>query len=423
MFEAIEGRRDLGQVSFDGAALRLSSPEVTAANASKDRRAGDVVASRFRLVSRLGQGTMGSVWAADHLTLKVRVAVKFMDGPTALADKTALLRFEQEARSAASIKSPHVVSILDFGKDASGYPYLAMELLGGEPLESCLQREGRLPLETVLEIVTQACKGLEKAHGAGVLHRDLKPENLFLCKEEDGGFTVKILDFGIAKTFGSNVSLNLTATGQMLGTPIFMSPEQAYGHDIDYRCDLYSLGVVAFNCLTGHLPFEETKTVGELVVAIAMRPPPSITKYRNDLPPAVVEWFDHVMQKSPDKRFQSAREMAIAFQEACAVRKMTVTFTGLEVDETGPPRMDFDTVPRSPPSSAEVGSQSAIVVEAAKRLVPPPEEPIRRSSRPPPVPSHRPPAREGPSVWLLIFGALLLLAAGVGIGVALSRLR
>lgn len=389
---------------------------MTAANVSKDRRAGDVVASRFRLVSKLGQGTMGSVWSADHLTLKVRVAVKFMDGPTALADKTALLRFEQEARSAASIKSPHVVSIIDYGKDASGYPYLAMELLSGESLEARLQREGRLSLEATLEIVAQACKGLEKAHAAGVAHRDLKPENLFLCKENDG-FTVKILDFGIAKTFGSNVSMTLTATGQMLGTPIFMSPEQAYGHEIDTRCDLYSLGVVAFNCLTGHLPFEETKTVGELVVAIAMRPPPSITKYRNDLPPAVVAWFDRVMQKSPDKRFQSAREMAEALGEACAVRKMTVTFTGLEVDETGPPRMSFDD---APVSSAELGSQGAIVVEAAKRLVPPPEEPIRRSSRPPPPPPKKQDVK--PSAVGLILAALLLLAAGIGIGLALSRL-
>lgn len=389
---------------------------MTAANVSKDRRAGDVVASRFRLVSKLGQGTMGSVWSADHLTLKVRVAVKFMDGPTALADKTALLRFEQEARSAASIKSPHVVSIIDYGKDASGYPYLAMELLSGESLEARLQREGRLSLEATLEVVAQACKGLEKAHAAGVAHRDLKPENLFLCKESDG-FTVKILDFGIAKTFGSNVSMTLTATGQMLGTPIFMSPEQAYGHEIDTRCDLYSLGVVAFNCLTGHLPFEETKTVGELVVAIAMRPPPSITKYRNDLPPAVVAWFDRVMQKSPDKRFQSAREMAEALGEACAVRKMTVTFTGLEVDETGPPRMNFDD---APVSSAELGSQSAIVVEAARRLVPPPEEPIRRSSRPPPPPPKKQDPK--PSAVGLILAALLLLAAGIGIGLALSRL-
>ena len=365
---------------------------------------------------------MGSVWAADHLTLKVRVAVKFMDGPTALSDKTAMLRFEQEAHSAASIKSPHVVGILDYGKDASGYPYLAMELLAGESLEARLQREGRLSLDTTLEVVRQACKGLEKAHAAGVAHRDLKPENLFLCKESDG-FTVKILDFGIAKTFGSNVSLNLTATGQTLGTPIFMSPEQAYGHEIDTRCDLYSLGVVAFNCLTGHLPFEETKTVGELVVAIAMRPPPPITKWRNDLPPAVVAWFEKVMQKNPAQRFQSAREMAEAFQDACAVRKMTVTFTGLEVDETGPPRIDFDHVPQPPPSSAEVGAQSALVVEAAKRMVPPPEaEPVsRRSGRPPPSVAPAAP-KKGSSIGLVL-GALLLLAVGVGLGLALARMR
>lgn len=348
---------------------------------------------------------MGSVWSADHLTLKVRVAVKFMDGQALMSDRTALLRFEQEARAAASIKSPHVVSVLDYGKDSSGVPYIAMEHLNGTSLESRLTK-GRLTIEETQLVIVHACRGLERAHGAGIIHRDIKPENIFLCQEVDG-VVAKIVDFGIAKSFGSNISMNLTGTGQMLGTPIFMSPEQAYGHSIDARTDLYSLGVVAFDCLAGHLPFEECKTVGELVVAIAMRPAPSITKWRNDLPPALVQWFDRVLQKDPNARFQTAREMGESFEEACAVRKMMVTFSGLDVDESGP-RRDFG-------DAAELGAQQPLVVEAAKRMVFEDDRP-RRSSRPPP-PS------KSPSMAILILGGLVLLVMGVAIGLAIARMQ
>jgi serine/threonine-protein kinase len=357
-------------------------------------------------VAKLGHGTMGSVWSADHLTLRVRVAVKFMDGQAMVTDRTALLRFEQEARAAASISSPHVVSILDYGKDSTGTPYIAMEHLSGCSLEARLQK-GTLSLDETRLVVVQACRGLERAHGAGIIHRDIKPENIFLCTEVDGSTCAKILDFGIAKSFGSNVSMNLTGTGQMLGTPIFMSPEQAYGHEIDARTDLYSLGVVAFNCLTGHLPFEEAKTVGELVVAIAMRPPPPITKWRNDLAPSVIAWFDRVLKKDPNERFQTAREMADAFEEACAVRKMTVTFSGLDVDETGP-RRDFDPVPSS------AVAHDPIVVEAARRIHFEDERPRRARS---------PSKARGPSNAILFLGALALLAVGIVIGLAIARLH
>jgi serine/threonine-protein kinase len=315
-----------------------------------------------------------------------------------VSDRTALLRFEQEARSAASIKSPHVVSILDYGKDASGNPYLAMEQLTGMSLEARFAK-GRLSLEETLDVVVQACRGLDRAHGAGIIHRDIKPENIFLCKEADGSVTVKILDFGIAKSFGSNVSMTLTGTGQMLGTPIFMSPEQAYGHAIDSRSDLYSLGVVAFNCLTGHLPFEDAKTVGELVVAIAMRPPPSIMKWRNDLAPSVVQWFDRVLKKDPNERFQTAREMGDAFAEACAVRKMTVTISGLDVDESS--RRDLANDP--------------IVMEAIRRVKLEEEQRPRKK--------RRSKSKQGPSTMTLLVAAVIFLVLGVGIGLAIARYK
>jgi serine/threonine-protein kinase len=304
-----------------------------------------VIAGRFRLVQMLGQGGMACVWVAQHLTLKVHVAIKFMDGAFAAGDETALKRFNQEATAAAAIQSPYVVKILDYGNDSAGRPYLAMELLRGEDLDHRLERGGPLPVEVVQQIVTEACKGLSSAHAEGVVHRDLKPENIFLCKEPEG-FSAKILDFGIARaTHELATRGNLTITGQLLGTPMYMSPEQALGKkDVDFRSDLYSLAVVAFQCLTGATPYEESDTVGEIIVSITTRPPRSAALLRPDLPPGVVRWLETALAKKPDERFASAKDMADALNEACAARKMTVTMSGFDVDDTVPPNIDFDSL-------------------------------------------------------------------------------
>jgi serine/threonine-protein kinase len=244
------------------------------------------------------------------------------------------------------------VKTLDYGKDESGRPYLAMELLKGEELEQRLEREGPLALPLMKKVIVETCRGLTAAHAAGVIHRDLKPENVFLCSEphradESGAFTevsVKLLDFGIARADRElSGTGNLTITGQLLGTPMFMSPEQALGRkDVDGRSDLYSLGVVAYKCLTGQPPYEESETVGEIIVSITTKEPRDPTQLRKDLPPAVVAWLKKALDKDRDKRFQTAKDMADAFAEAVDVRKMAVSFSGLDVDDTSKPRVDFD---------------------------------------------------------------------------------
>jgi serine/threonine-protein kinase len=310
-----------------------------------DRAPGQVIAGKFRLLEKLGEGGMGSVWLAQHLTLKNEVAVKFMDGAFANRDETALKRFQQEATAAAAIQSPHVVKILDYGNDTSGRPYLAMELLRGEDLDHRLARGGALPLEVVQQIVVETCKGLASAHAAGVVHRDLKPENIFLCKEPDG-FSVRILDFGIARADRELAARgNLTLTGQLLGTPMYMSPEQALGKKvIDGRSDLYSLAVVAFQCLTGTTPYTESETVGEIIVAITTQPPIDAATLRDDLPPQVVRWLERGLAKKPEDRFQDAKAMSDGLAEAMTARKMTITMSGFDVDDTLPPRADFDSM-------------------------------------------------------------------------------
>jgi eukaryotic-like serine/threonine-protein kinase len=276
--------------------------------------AGTLIANRFQLRKKLGQGAMGSVWVAWHTTLGIEVAIKFVD--TKVAELEGIgSRFEQEARTAAALKSPHIVNIIDYGVDG-GHPYIAMELLDGQPLSQRLKSERSLSLQQTAQVVAQACKGLAKAHAAGVVHRDLKPDNIFLC-EDESGFLVKLVDFGIAKARFGGESSHQTRTGQLLGTPAFMSPEQAYGRKtVDFRSDLYSVGVVAFYCLTGRVPFE-ADALGELLITIVQQPAPAPSSFRSGLSPAIDAWMAKALDKAPERRFQSAKEMADRFL-ACA---------------------------------------------------------------------------------------------------------
>lgn len=260
---------------------------------------------------------MGSVWAAEHLGLKTDVAVKFIDNEVALRNANTLARFELEAKIAATLKSPHVVSVLDFGQDDERRPYLAMELLKGEELTERLERKKVLSFDEAKTVIVDVCKALQKAHAAGFVHRDLKPSNIFLCEEEDG-FSVKLLDFGLAK---STNSVSMTGVNELLGTPDFMSPEQARGNkDIDFRTDFYSLGVVAFQCLTGRMPYDQTGSLPDLLLAITVREPLLASIVRPDLPAALVSWLARALKKDPKQRFASAKEMSATFVEACASR-------------------------------------------------------------------------------------------------------
>src|SRR5262245_642648 len=218
-------------------------------------RIGELVAERFLLEEVLARGGMGSVWVAHHVTLDCPCAVKFIDERYVRSD-VLRKRFEGEARAAAKLRSRHVVQILDYGV-WQGSPYIAMELLEGEPLSDRLEREGRLDHITTLNVLKGVVRALSKARVLGVVHRDLKPENIFLVSEGEQEYA-KVLDFGIAKLRDRNhiEADGKTKPGSVLGTPFYMSPEQADGTiEIDHRSDFWSLGVIAFECITGELPF------------------------------------------------------------------------------------------------------------------------------------------------------------------------
>jgi serine/threonine protein kinase len=268
---------------------------------------GLVVAERFRLVRMIGRGGMGSVWQAVHLSLDQPCAVKFIEGELGnLAEAHA--RFEREAKAAAQLRSPHVVQILDHGV-WQGRPYIAMELLEGEDLGKALLRAGgKLPPGQVATVVQQVARALTKAHAAGVVHRDLKPDNIFLVQDDDQKL-VKILDFGVAKQTSHTIEGSNTKTGAMLGTPYYMSPEQAQGiKTVDSRSDLWSLAVIVFQCITGRLPFE-SEALGDLLVKIIVAPVPVPSKIAS-VPPGFDKWWARAAERDPDKRFQSAKEFA-----------------------------------------------------------------------------------------------------------------
>ena len=263
---------------------------------------------------------MGAVWEGTHATLGSRVAVKFIDAEYAESPE-ARSRFENEARAAARLRSKHVVEVYDHGVTDDGRPFIVMEFLDGEPLDKRLDRVGRLSPKETAHIVMQICRGLTKAHAAGIVHRDLKPENVFLVRDEEEGTDVaKVVDFGIAKFNDASLgSSSATRTGSVLGTPHYMSPEQARGlRSVDSRSDLWSVAVIAYRCIVGALPFEG-EAVGDLLVKLCTAPIPVPSQLAPDVPPSFDAWLVRALNRDPAQRFASAAQLAESLALVCGL--------------------------------------------------------------------------------------------------------
>lgn len=323
---------------------------------------GSVVANKFRLVRELGRGSMGAVWLADHLTLDVRCAVKFMTGD-ASRDPNFLSRFEFEARAIAQLQSPYVVRVLDYAVD-NDTPFIAMEFLQGEDLCARLSRTGRLDTQTTYRLVSQIARGLAKAHLAGVVHRDLKPENVFLAQEDDEE-VAKLLDFGIAKSTAFAVHGTATQAGSLLGTPAYMSPEQARGvREIDHRSDLWSLAVITYQCLTGKLPFD-SPTLGDLFALIMYEPMPVPTRVAPWLPHDFDDWWAKAAARNVEDRFSSARDLADALGDALGIApgqpaRPRVTWRGEKASVPAPSQVAAAAAPTLPPAPPSEGGDARI---------------------------------------------------------------
>jgi serine/threonine protein kinase len=313
-----------------------------------------VLAGRYRLERQLGKGGMGSVWLAEHLTLNSWVAVKLMD-PSIASTVEGAERFKREAQAAASLRSAHVVQVLDYGVHENT-PFLVMELLQGQSLADCLEREKRLSPERTQSVITQVARAIARAHAAGIIHRDLKPDNIFLIREDDQELA-KVLDFGIAKATGPRFGGTETRTGVTMGTPYYMSPEQVEGKKaLDYRSDLWSLAVIACECMTGMRPFDG-ETFGELLLNICARPI-ALPSQQGFLLAGFDEWFAKGANRDPLLRFASAQELATSLADVVAGRAKPLPLSAPQA--TGP----HATLPMDPPTLLFSGSQIARAVTA-----------------------------------------------------------
>ncbi|MEY2937257.1 MAG: hypothetical protein RL033_8006 [Pseudomonadota bacterium] len=272
---------------------------------------GQMIGERYRLEEWLERGGMGSVWRAQQVRLRSPAAIKFLD-PSLIEVPEMLERFLQEARSAAAVQSAHVIQVFDFGSEG-GLPYIAMELLEGENLDTRLALRGTLSPAELDKIFSEVARGLGQAHELGVIHRDVKPGNIFLAREGRHEVT-KLIDFGIAKVKADALRVSQivgTELGTLLGTPQYMSPEQMRGRaTLDYRTDLWALAIIACECLTGRQPFSGT-TMGDLTVQICTEEP-LVPSTLGDVPAGFDQWFHKGTRKEPSERFESAAEMADA---------------------------------------------------------------------------------------------------------------
>jgi serine/threonine protein kinase len=281
---------------------------------------GTVLEGKFRVTREIGRGGMAAVYEAENIDIGKRVAVKILAAEL-ITSRVVRERFIREARAASAVRSPHICDVYDSGMYEER-PFLVMELLEGESLYDMLTRLRRLDIETTVTVITQTARGLAKAHESNIVHRDLKPENIFVTRTEEQGICAKLLDFGLAKFYeptndGDPKTVRLTREGALFGTPAYMSPEQAKGQgEVDHRSDLWALGCIAYECLTGQTVWSVDQGVAMILAQVAGAPLPRPSRLRPDLPPEFEAWFMKALERDHNKRFQNARELADGLEAA-----------------------------------------------------------------------------------------------------------
>ncbi|WP_437487129.1 serine/threonine-protein kinase [Sorangium sp. So ce1014] len=309
-------------------------------------KTGDVLLGKYRVERVLGKGGMGLVVAARHLQLGELFAIKFLL-PSTPEQPELFERFVREARAAARLRSDHVARVHDVGRTEAGAPYMVLEYLQGSDLRDLVRKQGPLPVDDAVLFVLQACDGIAEAHATGIVHRDLKPANLFLIRRPNGSPSVKVLDFGVSKQTGTD-EVELTTTGAMLGSPMYMAPEQvACSKSVDARADIWAMGAVLYELVTGRRPFD-AETVLMLVALVVQAEPALPSELRPDLPRAVEAVILRCMRKRPEERFQSIGELAAALREALAPAALAA-FDGATIAH--PVRSSVASTPDLRPSS------------------------------------------------------------------------
>jgi serine/threonine-protein kinase len=290
------------------------------------------MAGEYRLVRKLGEGGFGAVYEAEHPLLKRRAAVKVLHR-VADKDSDAVLRFISEAQAVNQIRNRHIVDVFSFGKLNDGRHYYIMDLLDGAPLDRWLKQNGKVEVATALQLLTPIADALDLAHQAGIVHRDLKPQNIFLAWEAGGETVPKLLDFGMAKLLGE--SPVHTVSGTPIGTPLYMSPEQARGEKVDQRSDVYALGVLCHELLTGQLPFTGDTTVAVLMAHIIQAPQP-VSEVASELSPLLDAPVLRMLEKNPTARPASAGEAIASLRRAAEAAGISVPSGPLQLPRPEP---------------------------------------------------------------------------------------
>ena len=310
---------------------------------------GAIIAERYHVLRKLGEGGMGQVYLAEHVRMKRMSAVKVMH-PGMTSDTDAISRFNREASNACQIQHPNVAAIYDFGESRDGVVYLAMEYIEGESLARLLATAGALAAPRAADITRQIADGLDVAHRLGIVHRDLKPDNVLIGAAHDGRDTVKVVDFGISKSTKAQ-GQTVTRTAQVIGTPDYMSPEQLSGDEVDHRSDVYSLAIVAINMLTGKLPFQSGSAQTAMLMRLTERPR-RLSELRPDIawPTDLQNILDCAMELEAARRFPSASAFGAALVTAAA--RMS------DLAPSDAPTVLADVSPLAPPAPAATTSAS-----------------------------------------------------------------
>jgi serine/threonine-protein kinase len=394
---------------------------------------GSIIAGKYRVHEVLGRGGMGVVVAAVHTQLEQRVAIKILTGE---ANEELRARFMREARAAARLKGEHVAHVFDVGELDGGTPYMVMEYLDGLDLQNVLKQHGPLAVEDAVAYMLDTCEAVAEAHAAGLVHRDLKPANLFLATAPDGSPILKVLDFGISKQVSPSdesekALADLTRTSMMLGTPNYMAPEQMRSsRDVDARADIWSLGAIFYQLVTGERPFT-AQTFSELVIKVIQEEPIPASQLRLDLPPELEQVMHRCLRKTPGERYPDVAELARAlapwgppqsFVQCDRVARLLAGAPQSRVPGSMPPRA---AAPITGGRSGALARAASISRELARSAATPapgadPQSPAttmtasRTAAQPSPVPTG--------SSRLLLALAGIGAAAGV-VGLALGVLR
>jgi serine/threonine protein kinase len=370
-----------------------------------DPRIGTIAAGKYKVLRLLGRGGMGAVYEAQNVSIGKRVALKFVVVDRS-AEPSALLRFHREARAVSAVESAHIVQVFDTGETEGGEPFLVMELLHGEDLGTRLTR-GRLAVLDALDLAVQALRGLRRAHAAGIVHRDLKPQNVFLARGDDDRTHVKIVDFGLSKILGDGApgqlgNSSITQAGTLLGTPLYMSPEQIEAApDVDHRTDLWSMGAILYEAIAGAPPFVES-SYARLVMSICQRDPRPVDELAPGVPPALTRTIARALTRDRAQRFESAEAFLAAILDILPAsdraRAAAPSFNSADARPT------FESLPDAPKSADPASSDH----DSAQRLkaatpVPPLAEPPAPSDKgggPPPGAELRTYTTSAATLWL-----------------------